>query len=226
MPTLRKDQAAFVAVLVAFGAWTAAVLTPTLAAADLAITRRLQQDASPTLDVLLSLVTILGNFEITVLLVAIMGVVLIRRGQAAFAVALWAAFLGGSGVEWVTKQWLPHAGVPLSLQRPQLNIFHHQFDTPYSYMSGHAFRTLLLATVASWMGTRSQNRASALRYLLGALVVLMGIALVYLGDHWTSEVVGGYLWASVCVVLLRAQQLWPAIAPTSGQHDAKSNNPP
>jgi membrane-associated phospholipid phosphatase len=203
MSTQPKSQAMFVAALVAFGAWTAAVFTPSLATADLAITRWLQQYASPILDTLLSLLTFLGNAEVSVVFVILMGVVLVRRGQVPLAIALWAAFIGGSAIEWTAKHSLPHASVPESLQRHGLNIFHHQFHTPYSYPSGHAFRTLLLATAISWIWTRARERAAWLRYLLGALVFLMGVALVYLGDHWASEVVGGFLLATGGVVLLR-----------------------
>jgi undecaprenyl-diphosphatase len=206
MSTQSKGQAVFVAALVAFGAWTAAVFTPSLATADLAITRWLQQYASPTLDTVLSLLTLLGNAEITIVLVILMGIVLVRRGQAPLAIALWAVFIGGTAIEWSAKHWLPHANVPESLQRHGLNIYHHQFRTPYSYPSGHAFRTLLLATVIPGLWTRSREGAAWLPYLLGALVVLMGVALVYQGDHWASEVVGGFLLASVAVVFLRAQR--------------------
>lgn len=206
MSTQPKSQAIFVAAIVALGAWTAAVFTPSVATADLAITRWLQQYASPTLDTLLSLLTFLGNAEITIVFAILMGIALVRRGQAPRAMALWAVFIGGSAIEWAAKHALPHASVPESLQRLGLNIFHHQFHTPYSYPSGHAFRTLLLATAISWMWTGARAGVAWLRYLLGALVILMGVALVYLGDHWASEVVGGFLLAILAVVLLRAQR--------------------
>ncbi len=215
MSTQPKGQAVFVAALVAFGAWTAAVLTPSLVTADLAITRWLQQYASPALDALLSLLTFLGNAEITAVLVVLMGIVLVRKGHAPLAITLWTVLIGGSAIEWATKHSLPHASVPDSLQRHGLNILHYRFHTPYSYPSGHAFRTLLLATAVSWIWTRARDGTAWLRYLLGALVVLMGIALIYLGDHWASEVVGGFLLASVAVAFLRWQRGELARTPSS-----------
>ncbi len=206
MPTQSKNQAALVAALVAFVAWTAAVLTPSLASADLAITRWLQQHASHLLDTLLSLITLLGNAETTTVLVVLMSIVLVRRGQAPLAITLWAVFIGGSAIEWAAKHSLPHASVPASLQRHGLNIYHHQFQTPYSYPSGHAFRTLLLAAAISWIWMGARGGTAWLRYLLAGLVVLMGVGLVYLGDHWASEVVGGFLLASVAVALLPSQR--------------------
>jgi undecaprenyl-diphosphatase len=204
MPTRKQDWALLLTALIVLVAWTAAALTPALAAADLSITRWLQQGASRTLDVLFSTVTVIGNFEITVVLAGLLGVALIRAAQTRLAVTLWAVFTGGSIIEWITKHWLPHPNVPESLQRHGINILHHVFHAPYSYLSGHAFRSMLLATVTSWVWTRSSTGSQRLRlYLLGVMVVLMGVALVYLGDHWATDVIGGYLLAALCIVLLR-----------------------
>lgn len=202
---MHRDRMTLLAAIIALGAWTAAALTPPLAEADLAATRWLQQYASPALDAALSIFTIAGNAEVTALLVGLLGVILIRTGGARRAVALWAVFIGGSAIEWLTKHWLPHRGVPESLQRSGVNILHYLIRTPYSYLSGHAFRVLLLATVASWMWARPTGARRRLPYLLSGAVALMGVALVYLGDHWASEVIGGYLLAAVGIVMLRGQ---------------------
>ncbi len=206
MLTMKRDQAILLAALLALGAWTAAALTPPLAQADLVATRWLQRYASPALDVTFSIFTIAGNAEVTAVLAGLIGVTVIRTGRAQLAIALWAVFLGGSAIEWIAKHWLPHPGVPQSLQRPGVNFLHYFVRTPYSYLSGHAFRTLLLAAAASWLWTRSPNRSPRLLpYLLGPAVAVMGVALVYLGDHWASEVIGGYLLAVVSIALLWKQ---------------------
>lgn len=212
MLTHMRDRITVMGALIAFGAWTTAVLTPTLAVADRAITQWVQRYASPTLDVAFSVITAVGNADLTVPLATLLGLVLIRRGQPALALALWAGFIGGSAIEWATKHWLPHPGVPLALQRPHLIVFPQRLHTPYAYMSGHAFRTVLLGTVGSWMGTGRKSTAAWLGYVLGAVVFLIAIALVYLGDHWASEVVGGALLAAVCIAVLRAQPGWSASA--------------
>src|SRR2546428_580246 len=189
---MNRDRGTLLAALIALGAWTAAALTPPMAKADLVATRWLQQFASPALDVAFSIFTIASNAEVAAVLAGLIAVTLIRAGRARLAVALWAVFIGGTGIEWIAKHWLPHPGVPESLQRPGVNVLHYVVRTPYSYLSGHAFRTLLLAAVAWWMWTRSKRSQRLLQSLLGAAVALMGVALVYLGDHWASEVIGGY----------------------------------
>lgn len=64
--------------------------------------------------------------------------------------------------------------------------------TPYGFPSGHAARTVLFA-------------GTALRRVPGlsvAVVAALALSLVYLGDHWTSEVLGGLClgWAGAEVV--------------------------
>ena len=199
---MKRDHAVLLAAGITLGAWTVAARTPPLAQADLAVTRWLQQYASPALDVIFSIITIAGNVEVTVVLAVLIAVALARRGRMQLSVALWAVFIGGLAVEWIVKHWLPHPGVPESLRRPGVNILHYLVRTPYSYPSGHAFRTMLLATAASWLRAKTSRWKRLLPYVLGAAVALMGVALVYLGDHWASEVIGGYLLAVLGIMLL------------------------
>ena len=199
---MKRDHAVLLAAGITLGAWTVAARTPPLAQADLAVTRWLQQYASPALDVISSIITIAGNVEVTVVLAVLIAVALARRGRMQLSVALWAVFIGGLAVEWIVKHWLPHPGVPESLRRPGVNILHYLVRTPYSYPSGHAFRTMLLATAASLLRAQTSRWRRLLPYVLGAAVALMGVALVYLGDHWASEVIGGYLLAVLGIMLL------------------------
>jgi len=61
---------------------------------------------------------------------------------------------------------------------------------------------MLLATAASLLRAQTSRWRRLLPYVLGAAVALMGVALVYLGDHWASEVIGGYLLAVLGITLL------------------------
>lgn len=59
-----------------------------------------------------------------------------------------------------------------------------------------------------WPATSTwRNRVA--RLALALLPLLMGVALVYVGDHWLSEVVGGYLLGAIGILVLGATGLRP-----------------
>ena len=84
--------------------------------------------------------------------------------------------------------------MPDDLTRPIGQIGPTIHVTPYGYPSGHTMRTTLLA------GTLLRKRP----VIAAGLVAAMMASLVYLGDHWTSEVLGGLCLGWVCVECTRA----------------------
>jgi undecaprenyl-diphosphatase len=89
-----------------------------------------------------------------------------------------------------------------------VHVFRHVTET--SFPSGHVvtytaffgFLWFMAYTVLkhSWQRT-------ALLFLLGGLVVLVGPSRIYLGEHWFSDVIGAYLlgslWLSLSIYLYR-----------------------
>ncbi len=212
---MRRNHAFLLSAVLLFTAWTIAAMTPLMSRADQAITLSLQRYASPTLDAGFFLVRYVGDIRATVILAFLIGISLIRTGRARMAVMLWALVVGGSVVELIGKHWVTPLGVLDSFKRPRLDLhgvpvltlhtLRHILQTPYGYPSGHAFRVLLLAVVG-WMAWRPTVGRDVwlLRSALITGVALIGLALVYLGDHRASEVVGGYLLGIICVGPLRA----------------------
>jgi membrane-associated phospholipid phosphatase len=93
----------------------------------------------------------------------------------------------GVTVEALLKEGLPQPGPPAGLHRqlPILPTLH--VPLPFSYPSGHAFRTTFLAVFLA-VGASCWARS-----VLATLVVVMALTRVYLADHWLSDVVGGLL---------------------------------
>ena len=72
-----------------------------------------------------------------------------------------------------------------------------------SFPSGHSAYAMVLCGLSIYMTGRLVTPVSLKHLLQAAMVVLilaMGASRVYLGVHWPSDVVGGYLWGVVILV--------------------------
>ncbi len=69
-------------------------------------------------------------------------------------------------------------------------------ETGFSYPSGHAFMAVVFYGYLAWLAWGSTDSA-ALRFLAPAgslvMIALLGASRLYLGVHWLTDVVGGYL---------------------------------
>jgi membrane-associated phospholipid phosphatase len=150
------------------------------------------QHAAPAPDVPAAALVFLGNAEVVFLAVILGAAYFFRSRQdpALGGAALWlaAGLIGVSLLAVALKHLIVHPGPPPALQRPIFRLGLHA-DTPYSFPSGHTLRTTLLAGVV----------LRGAPWLAGLAVLGMMTALVYLGDHWLSDVLGGLClgWAAV-----------------------------
>jgi len=79
--------------------------------------------------------------------------------------------------------------------------------TSESFPAGHVMSGTVLAVAAGAVAAeRSRRRANDIRALVAAFCAAIGLANVYVGVHWPSDVLGGYLWAAV--LLLAARWAW------------------
>ncbi|MBI4305848.1 MAG: phosphatase PAP2 family protein [Chloroflexi bacterium] len=73
------------------------------------------------------------------------------------------------------------------------------------FPSGHAFQAVILFGVLAFLASDLIKDLALRRLVQGALVALVfaiGISRVYLGAHWASDVLGGYLWGAAFLLLL------------------------
>lgn len=162
--------------------------------------------ASPTLDRVALEVTALGEGLVVAVIAGVAGTLLWLLGQRAYA-ALLAAAVGGA---WVIYPLLKHV-----FDRPRPRLFAWRTDdvTSSSFPSGHATLSMALLVVLAYVVHRLSGRSRtgvAALLAAGAAALLVGLSRVYLGVHYPSDVVAGYLvgfsWAAFCAAAVESRR--------------------
>ncbi len=158
-------------------------------------------------DIGLSVLSYTGSVEVTLILALLLAVPLFK-GLRMLAIAPALLLLLGSAVEVVGKHTVTNAPPPTFYHRvpdflPRLT---GRVD-PGSFPSGHMVRSTILYGLILYLAERWQlfGRDSArLSPVLVLVILLLGYALVYLGAHWFSDVLGGALLGLALLVALIA----------------------
>ncbi|HVZ12087.1 MAG TPA: phosphatase PAP2 family protein [Patescibacteria group bacterium] len=160
---------------------------------DFNMTVRIQDHIPRKFDPYFSFLSLLGSFEVTV--VALAAFLFIRRRVHSVMIVFIFCFM--HIVELVGKAFLDHPPTPFMFHRYSFDVV---FPTSYvqpggSYPSGHAMRTMFLAILLCVLIYRTKKLKMEMKYALWAAVVvftiLMGISRISLGEHWTTDVIGG-----------------------------------
>lgn len=206
---LRRGRVLLVGYVLALAAVVALALAAHTATAnglpgDLPFTRELQETRNPVVFGVLYFVSYIGFAPLSYVipLVVLLGLVAARlRLEAIFlALSLLADALGGL-IKLVVGR-----------QRPGSNLVHvvQQLNSP-SFPSGHTLHyTVFFGFLAFvlWTSFRRSWGRNLLVAICALLVLLVGPSRVYLGEHWASDVVGGYLIGGLSLVPLVAGYLW------------------
>lgn len=145
---------------------------------------------------LLDLTAIGGSTVLGLVIFSVVGFLLL---QARYRTALFVAITSASGevVSAVMKQ---------AFNRPRPTVVPHLRDVyTTSFPSGHAMESAIVyLTLGAILMRVTESRLTKM-YCLGMavlLTLLVGISRVYLGVHYPTDVIGGWMigfvWASVC----------------------------
>lgn len=94
--------------------------------------------------------------------------------------------------------------------RPEA-FFDYTLPDSYSFPSGHAFAALCFFGVLAWL-VAARLKNIPLRILVWSLAAFLifsiGVSRVYLGVHYPSDVIAGYLTATVWVMTIASADFW------------------
>ncbi len=90
------------------------------------------------------------------------------------------------------------------ISRPRPEGYRIIVETGYSFPSGHsmismAFYGLILYIIFKNM--KDKNLRNVLSYMLGILIILIGFSRIYLGVHYASDVLGGFIISIAYLIL-------------------------
>ena len=168
---------------------------------DLAVRSWVHQFASPAMTRIMTVISALGYKILIIELVVALAVFLYvgwRRAAAWLAVTM----AGAQALDVALKY---------AFHRERPPVFFGTEPGSYSFPSGHALSSFCFYGVMAGL-IAARVRSPALRIAVWALaallVIAIGVSRVYLGMHYPSDVIGGYLAAAVWVSAMLVLDRW------------------
>lgn len=177
--------------------------------------------ATPRLNVAALEITSLGSGTVVWMVVLIASAFLWSSRHRYSVLLLWVAVLGGGLLNLVLKA---------TFDRPRPDLF--PWRAPYaghsSFPSGHAMTAVVAYWTLAYLLTRLEPTPLLRRLTWGfvaVLIALIGLSRLYLGVHYPSDVLAGFVigfaWATFCAAGIRAVQYFRERKPEVGrvEHD-------
>ena len=188
---------ALFACLLVFGAIAEDVHEQEANALDSLLTPLLHSLSNPTLDAVMNGFTDLGSTIVVLTLLVLALVLLVWRRHRVEALFLLVAMVGSVAINESLK---------LIFHRPRPQLSWAQVQPEYSFPSGHSMNSLVfygaLALIVAVLWGRRAGLASLV--LAIALALLIGTSRIYLGYHYFTDVVGGYLAGAAWLFIVAA----------------------
>jgi membrane-associated phospholipid phosphatase len=189
-------------VLILLVGLTGAVMTAeSLHVADLWLLEYIYALRSPIPFIFFSEITALGSATVIALVSLALGLALSIAGRMRMALGLLVAVFGSISTETLMK---------IIIERTRPEGFSDLLPTSYSFPSGHATASMALYGFIIYLLFMLFPKYRVLTGVLGgAVIALVGLSRLYLGVHYPSDVVGGYLLAFLWILIGARIVHWP-----------------
>ncbi|MBI5396933.1 MAG: phosphatase PAP2 family protein [Verrucomicrobia bacterium] len=175
------------ALLAGLAALSGLVHARALVAFDLHMARWIHDCGNTPLDWAMNVLTMAGNPEFNVIAALALAGVFARRSGWRAGGWLFGIFVAATLIELVMKNHVFQPGVRGEFHRYVFREGLISISLPYAYPSGHTLRAVFLGGImAHWIAPGTTK-------VWWTLAALVAISRVYLGSHWTTDVLGGVL---------------------------------
>lgn len=176
-----------------FASLSIVVLSRPSLAIDQTILTWIGDHTSGAADTVAKAITLLGEWPVVMGFGAVLAVVLYRNRQRKLAIMTISSLFGSVAVIMILKHDLGRA-------RPEL--WEHLIrESSFSFPSGHAVASMALAITLLYVMWHSRWRV-ILSIIMAAYVLFVGFTRLYLGVHYPSDILGGWLAAAAWVLLV------------------------
>jgi len=204
LPVLKLKV--LVPALVLLGALTAGATFQSHFVGDLYLTRNFQNLTIAPWANIMQTASVIGSAPVIVAAISSTILWLLVRGQKGECLLVFGAVLS-----------LPIVSVVKNLvgrHRPTEDLVRvwHDLDS-LSFPSGHAFTAVVIFGMLFYIApflVRSKNAVAVIRVASVTMIGLIGMSRVYLGAHWPSDVIGGFLYGGLALGFLIYLHTWHA----------------
>jgi undecaprenyl-diphosphatase len=201
----RIFQAYLVVGILAFGILGVLASAYSYFPIDLSIARAVQTVHAQWFTSLMWWVSIAGYAPQSIIISAAIAILLFVIGLRWEAVAAAIAAAGAEALVELVK-------IIVHRPRPSTDLVDVlQQVSSSSFPSGHVLTYTAFLGFVFFLGytfLKPSLARTLLLVILGSLVVLIGISRIYLGDHWASDVLGGYLLGSLWLMVSVSVYQW------------------
>lgn len=162
---------------------------------DRSALERLQDFRNTGLDTAARISTTIGHTLVIVVSIPALSLVLWSRRRRADALVVW-TLLVPEGL---------NIGLKALIDRPRPDLILTHMPVSGSFPSGHSLHAFLLMSLLICITgelIKPMRLRLALQGFLAFLILAVGTSRVYLGAHWPSDVIGGYLIGGLCVMAI------------------------